>query len=212
MKNLVFVHGWAFDANFWTPLQSRIEAIYKDQISVTIADLGFLQDTQNIPFAQDAVYITHSLGTMWALKKRHESIKALIAINGFTQFSEFVGKNVLRAMKMRLNKTPHEQIGDFQKLCGLKNNIDITNINTPRLNEGLEWLEHWACSKELKALNVPVKVLAGEHDRICALSNMDKHWAEQGHNIELCPKGDHILPISQTQWCTEQIEAFLNEQ
>ena len=202
-SQFVFVHGWGMAPDFWDDLIDHFPSINAHKI-----DLGFTDGQQELlnDIPSPSIYVTHSLGTMWALKKCHADMKVLIAINGFSCFKNFTTDRTLRAMKARLAKTPEAQMNDFWEMCNLPSSKEL---NVERLQEGLEWLSSWDMSSELKALHCPVLSLAGGDDPILPMDQMEKEWA--GLNMHVQEKGAHALPLTDTQWCVDHIEAFCYE-
>ena len=177
-------------------------------------DVGFVGDKKNvnIPSDKPAIYITHSLGTLWALKHHISDMDALIAINGFPYFPSFVDTRTLQTMQKRLARNPSIQMKSFWTRCGMKedlqNELDQA-LNTDRLQDGLEWLINWDVREELSALSIPVLALGGDKDLILPLENMKQEWAD--FNSKIKDNGDHVLPLSAPKWCMSKIEEFLGE-
>lgn len=200
---IICVHGWGCSPAFWQDLMAHFP-----KENIASIDLGFLGEENLLPQEQEAIYITHSLGTMWALKKRHKQIKALIAINGFSCFKPFAPQKTLLTMKQRLEKSPTTQMTEFWDKCGIEHKYPDINLNVKNLQEGLDWLMEWDGSSELQALNGPVLSLAGKKDRILPLEAMKKEW----HGFPFCVKEDarHALPQTHPAWCAQQIKEFLH--
>ena len=200
---IVFVHGWGMAPDFWNALIKQLPEIKTQTI-----DLGFVGTSQTPQKQIDhpAIYVTHSLGTMWALKHHHADMKALIAINGFACFQSFTDAKTLRAMKARIKREPQSQMNDFWDMCNLPKSDDI---NPAKLAEGLEWLSSWDAGDALKTLECPVLSLAGSNDPILSMPQMKQEWG--GYDLRICEGAGHALPITDTQWCVEQIKAFVNE-
>ena len=198
-----FVHGWGGTPGLWDDLSTNLPANDSHRI-----DLGFIGTQQNLlnGFPAPSIYVTHSLGTMWALKKRPANMKALIAINGFSCFQNFTSDRVLHAMQAQLQRNPEAQMQEFWKTCNLPS---YAELNVARLQEGLEWLASWNAKPELEALTCPVLALAGDNDPILPIDKMKNEWA--GFDLHIREGGDHALPLSHPQWCAKHIEEFLNE-
>lgn len=202
MRHLTFVHGWGADSSFW----KNITDILDDRL-VSNIDLGFTKNQQRQiapPFP--SIYITHSLGTIWALKNRYPYIKALIVINGFHCFRHFICERTLRAMKERLKKNPITQMGEFWEKCDIS--PANSELNPERLQEGLEWLISWNAGKELGSLSCPVLVLAGGADPILPLNLMRREW--NSYNLLVQEKGGHVLPWTDSAWCAGKIREFVD--
>ena len=201
-SHFVFVHGWGMAPDFWDGLIDCLPGIKTSRI-----DLGFIESSASLEKISDpAVYITHSLGTMWALKNHHADMKALVSINGFSYFQNFTDERVLRAMKTRLKRDPKAQMEEFWKSYGLPSS---QNLNISTLQKGLEWLTSWDARKELEALTCPVLSLAGQNDPLLPLPLMKEEWED--FDLHICEDGNHALPLNNPQWCTDHIKEFLRE-
>lgn len=204
--HFVFVHGWGAAPDFWKGLIKCLPGIKASKI-----DLGFIGGQENIAeqphdavIHDTAIYVTHSLGTMWALKNRHANMKALITINGFPCFKNFTDERVLQVMKKRLKRNPGAQMKEFWQGGGLPFH---ENFNIEKLQTGLEWLTSWDANQELKGLKCPVLSLAGQSDPILPISIMQQEW--EGHALQICDGAGHALPLSHSQWCAERIKDFV---
>ncbi len=195
---IVFVHGWGLAPDFWEPLVARFP-----DADITYVDLGF-HDPPNLAVPDDkALYITHSLGTLWALEHCADKMSALVTINGFTCFSDFTDPRILQAMQKGLARNPEIQMQQFFKAADLKASTD--NLNTTRLKEGLDWLAH----KDMRhALTMPYLALLGAQDPIAPLKALQKQW----QNLIICENGGHALPQTHTDWCAKHITDWLNHQ
>lgn len=208
--NIVFVHGWGMDFKIWDGISSH----FSDDKSLCL-DLGFIGEMQNTE-CSDAIYVTHSLGTMWALKHHAPDMKALIVINGFTCFHPFTAERTLRTMQKRLVRNASVQMRSFWSNCGLseqvQNNLEL-NLdgvrNTDRLQDGLEWLINWDMADALRMLCVPVLSLNGHEDLVLPHDKMRAHWA--GFDLQTHEHGGHILPLSHPDWCVDKIKDFMRE-
>ena len=171
-------------------------------------NLGFMYNmlTQPLMPTKKSIYITHSLGALWALKNCAEDIEALVIINGFTNFTNFVDKRVLSAMQKRLKRDPKAQMQEFWQNIGLGKSLDHT-LDIDKLHEGLDWLINWDISAELKSLNAPILSLAGEQDPLLPLAKIKQEWA--GVDLKINESGGHLLPLTHPEWCAAQIKEFL---
>lgn len=202
----VFVHGWGTDPDFWERLRPHFP---KKQSH--FLNLGFIGHDQRIenhkaPSDSKRVYITHSLGTLWALKNKVADIDVLIAINGFYRFKSFSDERSLQAMKLRLERDPIPQMGDFWKKCGITK--DKADLNLQRLQEGMVWISKISAAKELGAYAKPVLCLCGDADPILDQDIMKKEWS--GFPIKTLMGGGHIMPWSHPEWCANTIKEFVS--
>lgn len=200
--NLIFVHGWGCIPDFWDDLARELSASHEQRINLRFLDEGDIEAaTHDLP----AIYITHSLGTMWALKHRLEDISALISINGFACFKDLSDERTLKSMKINLKRNAPQQMAAFWRQAGLPQS---NSLNIPRLKEGLEWLMTWDYCQELNALTCPILSLIGEEDKIAPFDPMQQHW--YGYDIKTCTDGGHALPATHTQWCAKHIRTFID--
>jgi len=144
---LVFLHGWGFDARFWDALASRLP-----QFRQTRIDLGFFEDgapalAQGLgatPMPSGpTVLIGHSLGFAYGVKQP-ASFSGWIAINGFLRFVKTperpgcVSPAALRTMRLLLKNDPTTCFHDFYALMGVPPPGGTPNVE--RLREGLDEL------------------------------------------------------------------------
>lgn len=201
-----FIHGWGYAPSFW----DRLTPFFADK-QTTLIDLGFLETDipppATIKSSEKAIYITHSLGTLYALQHHTSDIAALIVINGFYNFAPFTDEKTLTLMARGLKRAPEAQMKAFWKTCGLT--PSYAALNTEKLAEGLENLRSLNTESALENLSVPILVLTAEDDPIAPFSAMQKHW--QAYPLQLHLEGGHILPYTQSAWCAERIKEFLGE-
>ncbi len=193
----VFVHGWGTAPNFWDGVIAALPNCDAYRVN-----LGFINDASDVVGGDPApaIYVTHSLGTMWALRHRSRDMAGLVAINGFADFRPFTNARVLRAMALRLNKAPKAQMRDFWQAAELPES-DVLNI--AKLSEGLEWLSTWDLRDRLRMLDCPVMALGGERDAILPINIMRREW--DGFDPSLQEDGGHALPLTHPQWCADHI-------
>lgn len=198
---ITFVHGWGCAPSFWNNVIKRLPNAKYQNIN-----LGFIGNKQDLGSeTESSLYVTHSLGTMWALKNRRPQINGLIAINGFTTFQQFTTPRILKTMGANLKRNSQKQMEEFWGSGRLPHHADI---NPSRLEAGLEWLANWNCESGLKNLESPVLSLIGDKDPILETDKMTEHW--QAHETHICNGAGHNLPIAQSEWCAEHIRAFAN--
>jgi pimeloyl-ACP methyl ester carboxylesterase len=203
--HFTFVPGWGSGPGFW----KKMLTLFEDH-AVSHVDLGFTGSLGHKPesydFLKPSIYVTHSLGTMWALKKHSPNIRALITINGFHCFRHFICERTLRAMKERLKRNPVTRMVEFWEKCGIS--PANSGLNPERLQEGLEWLISWNAGRELSSLSCPVLVLAGGADPILPLPLM--RWEWNGYNFHVQKNGGHALPWTDAPWCAGKIREFVD--
>ncbi len=203
---IIFVHGWGADTHYWDDLAKCLPVEKSARL-----DLGFTGRAQARPSGAEgaAIYITHSLGTMWALKHRAAQMKALISINGFPCFNSFTDRKTLSLMKRGLHKNAHLQMKQFYKRANMHAPEDLDILDIKRLEEGLDWLATWDARAILQSLRCPVIALAGSTDKIIPLTHAQEAW--QGMDLRVCDQGGHNLPQTHAHWCARNIAGHINE-
>ena len=92
MTQIVFAHGWGFDANIWKNFNDKIFENYE----VYHLDFGYTTRS-NCDLAKikdGAVCIGHSIGFLWLLKNvKNPSV--LISISGFSCFYCYIESNII---------------------------------------------------------------------------------------------------------------------
>ncbi|MDX2028830.1 MAG: alpha/beta hydrolase [Alphaproteobacteria bacterium] len=200
---LVFIHGWGFDARFWDAVSARLRQFPQQRV-----DLGFFGRASE-PVHAPAVLVGHSLGFLHGLPQRNWA--GWIAINSFPRFVQTPGQEgcvppaMLREMRMRLSANPAQTLQDFHAMIGSPMPEGMPNAEC--LREGLDALRDGAVD-ENTACNIPGLVLASRKDPLVPVAASEKlgRMAQQGLWHEA---GGHILPQSDPDWCAQAIENFV---
>lgn len=202
---LIFVHGWGLSPAFWAGMAACLPE--REHVFVDLGFTGGGADDEKTFLARPVhgLYVTHSLGTLWALRHCAGEMSALVAINGFSCFEPFAPKAALRAMKRRLARNPAAQMADFYRQAGVTG-PGAAPLCPERLLEGLDWLESGDEREALRRLSCPVLSLAGARDRILPESVMRREWA--GFPLYIYEEGEHALPQTHPGWCAAYIESL----
>jgi pimeloyl-[acyl-carrier protein] methyl ester esterase len=198
---IIFVHGWGADAHYWDGLAALVHGGEDAQR----VDLGYTNKHSHYP-DDDALYITHSLGTLWALKNRAHNMHGLIAINGFACFKSFTDPNVLRVMKNGLTANLASQMHAFYCAASMPQQDEL---NPEHLTQGLELLAKENARSALDALERPVMALLSGKDKIVPLEAVREQWSP--YDVKICEEGGHNIPQSHAQWCADHINAYVKE-
>lgn len=216
-KDIIFVHGWGEDSRIWDRLAECLP-----EYNHHFIDLGFIGEEgcskkeTKLPECGKAVFITHSLGTLWALNHTPlPKISAFIAINGFGRFTDFATNETLKIMAKSLQRNKILQMEMFWKNCNFPKNMQ--QIYKPVLNEsvlsqGLKWLGSWDhCEKlqELRTQGISVLSLGGEKDKILPPQIMREHWKNLKIDLVMNEQAGHALPLSHPHWCARQVQETL---
>ncbi|NVK18274.1 MAG: hypothetical protein HWE30_06250 [Methylocystaceae bacterium] len=207
MKNVVFVHGWGFDASFWEGIASEITGC-----DIQCVDMGFF-GLQNKTLPDDAIYITHSMGLAWTLERANH-VEALVVINGFTKFCastdwpDGVAERMLTRMIRQFDRAPEKVWVEFMKNSGLDAPIYPDEADTNGLKTGLEYLLSVDVRQKYQSLTCPKFILAGGVDTIVtekltvASFERDIIWYKEAK---------HLLPLSHSTDCVRHIQEFLDQ-
>lgn len=208
-QQLLFIHGWGMNSTIW---QTTIEKL--QGVSCQTIDLGFVKGGQtHLIENKPTIVITHSLGTLYFLKKivgkelSTENIKALIVIAGFTDFTSFTPIEAIRKMQEGLKANPAAQMALFWRRAGCKNFAPSEALNPEKLIEGLEWLATWNTGVEAKILDCPKLILASKADKIVPASAIEEQWLD--HKVIWHETAAHCLHSSEPDWVAEKIKQFL---
>ncbi|MFT8931487.1 MAG: alpha/beta fold hydrolase [Acetobacter syzygii] len=213
----VFVHGWGFGPDFWTPLLAAL-----GWTDACVLDLGFVGQGVNThaqAMAQvQAVQaqgrpmlgIGHSLGFLW-LAQHMEFSRAnrLVGINAFAAFAarpDFtagVPARVLQRMVKGLSSRPEQVLADFRGLCGAGEVEQPFCI--PNLQKGLELLVSGDVRSRLAGIPEQYCVLAARQDPVVSPAMTEESFAG-GPGVQWLD-GGHMLPHTHLQDCV----AFLQD-
>ena len=213
-KDIVFIHGWGEDSRIWEGIANHLSGYNHHFI-----DLGFISEDNDskheiiVPKIDRAVFVTHSLGTIWALNHIPlQQFDVLVAINGFGRFTDFASNNTLKTMAKSLHCNIFSQMKMFWKNCNLPENMQQIYrplLNREALSQGLTWLGSWdECKRlqDLKTMDITVLSLGSENDLILPLEIMKTHWRDLGFEIVIKEQAGHVLPVSHPKWCARQIK------
>ncbi len=205
--HLVFIHGWGFGPDIWSPVLERLD--YK--IKTTCVDLGFFQP-QNLldDLPRNAVLAGHSLGFLWILIHGLKfNPKAVISISGFDRFAPHINPRIIQAMKRGIQRNVDRQLLNFWENCSFPDYTPSAAPDCDRLIEGLDWLEKLDAKKELAELDCPKLVLAAHDDKIVPEQMSRDIWT--GQHIFWSSTGGHMLPVTQPDWTSRIITEFIHE-
>jgi len=201
---LVFVHGWAFGPDFWTPLQHELGV--RDALTL---DLGFFgPENLSLP-EEEFIAVGHSLGLFWLLRHAQDRLAALVSLGGFGRFDVPAGPT--RAMRRGLSRDPAQVITAFHQTCALPgelapDNAALAKARPDQLAHGLDWLLQWDERPALHAFSRPLLALAAADD---AIVPPDLSRASFPKNLVMLDSGGHAFPASWPAQCARHIAPFL---
>ena len=200
--NIVFVHGWGSGEFVWKDILPNFEEDYH----CTCLNLGFLGEENLILPEGKFIGIGHSLGGLWLLKHHPEKMLGFISIASFNCFYKYIPEQIITSMQRNIVKDTTNQITEFWHHAGLDQSGGFKNLRPTKLLEGLGWLSKWQADIPE---NLPTKVLASRDDKIVPARMSQKNW--KNHDIEWIDEGGHMLPLTQSEWCTQHIKSFIND-
>ena len=227
MIQLVFIHGWGFDARFWDPLSTLLPQFPQERI-----DLGFFEknclslegsnpkgfdarrdwSTSRSEFGEGSILIGHSLGFVHGLKQRQDW-RGWIAINSFARFvqtpsqSGCVPAASLREMRMRFQNNPAAALQNFYQM--IEAVPPAGTPNAQRLREGLDELSDSDVVDRLQKLDVPGLALAGRKDPLVPVPISETLGRMAKDGLMMHDKAGHLLAQSHPGWCAEAIAGFI---
>ena len=196
---LLLVHGWGFDAGFWTPLRARFAP--EDTLAW---DLGFFGAPARPapPPGREVVAVGHSFGLLWLLHERPLPWRGLVGINGFTRFAQGedfpagIAPRVLARMQARLAADAAAVAREFRAKLG-----DTAPLpgspDAAALTAGLEALTGW----DERGARVDA-ALCGEADGLVAPAMSAACFTAAARRWHA---GGHLLPQEAPDWCAAQL-------
>ncbi|MEM7457674.1 MAG: hypothetical protein AAF456_25320, partial [Planctomycetota bacterium] len=212
----VFAPGWAMEPAFFAPLIARLgiadprfsdrsyfaDSVEHDAVAVTDSEWP----------GSDWIGIGHSLGFLRLASGDLKNCKALISLNGFTDFCADGGtsRRIIERMHRKLRRSPEEVVRDFRQRCGPVVFTTPDSFNLERLSQDLLRLadDRIDTGEKLAAIaGIPVLALASADDPVVPLSLCETQFK----NIRGCPGGRHHQGTKFGYWCSHQIQSFLSK-
>jgi pimeloyl-[acyl-carrier protein] methyl ester esterase len=188
--DLILLHGWGFNSELFNELIDQ----YKNQYRITKIDLPGHGRSDNVNgginewcdaiikiLPENPMLLGWSLGGLLAIKIATKiTISQLILVastpnfvktndwpygideNNFRQFSDALELNLSKGLKRFVSL----QTQDKTQLKTLNQSIDKFPASTQALNQGLDILLATDLINEFKQLNIPTKVILGDHDTL----------------------------------------------
>ena len=109
-------------------------------------------------------------------------------------------------MQLGLARRPERTLQDFWTACGARPAIDPSLARQEALANGLNGLENWDGRKAHAALNCPILALAASDDKIVSKEMSQTIW--QNATLTWIETGGHALPLTNPNWCADEISKF----
>ena len=214
----VFVHGWGFGPDFWSPVQAALG--WTDALML---DLGFVEQAHPASFARalqqlQAVQVPgravlgvgHSLGFLWlaqhmdfACASKVVGINALAAFAARETFACGIPARVLQRMLKGLSDTPEKVLTDFRNRCGAPPTGCAPGV--PNLRLGLDLLLTGDVRSRLAQRAEYCHVLAARQDPLVSTAMTEESFAGLA-DIQWV-EGGHLLPQTHVQACAAFLRA-----
>jgi pimeloyl-ACP methyl ester carboxylesterase len=197
---LIALHGWGYDASFWSPLQESLP-----EAEIRPWDLGYFGDATTEAPQREAFALGHSYGVLWFLRHRPFAWRGLISINGFSRyaaaadFPDGVPLAQLERLRASVAEATLPALTGFRQRCG--DPVPPPDApDLPRLLASLDHLRDWdarPAQPDLALCGKTDKVVPSALSRTIFKSEI-LHWHE----------GGHLLPQQDPKWCADQIRAW----
>lgn len=205
---LLFLHGWGFDAGFWSEL-SGLLPVYPSECD----DRGYFGAARTVRPDEPCVVIAHSFGAMRALAAPPPRCRGMIAINGFDRFAAHDGKpgvspRIIERMMARFDSEPGAVLSDFRRRCG--DETPFGPADTDLLRADLLALRQEDRTRESEDWKLPLLSLQGAADPLLPPPMRDAVFTGAPLLERLThPAGGHLLPASDAPYCARAIRAFM---
>lgn len=200
---LVFIHGWAFDPTFWSPLASRLPEHEHEFVN-----LGYFGGVANFNPQPNSILVGHSLGFVHGIKMSSDWA-GLISVNSFSKFVKddagvgCVPAASLRKLQKDLRQNPDQALSNFYSMIGTKKTPEAAP-DFVQLQNGLEELQTADIGQQLSNSRAPRLVLASINDPLVPVAA-----SEYLGDVKWHATGGHILPQSDPAWCAKQMTEFI---
>ncbi|MQR99118.1 alpha/beta hydrolase family protein [Gluconobacter aidae] len=204
-RALYLVHGWGFDASFWTPMLARLP-----DVNAQVVDCGYFGSGHR-PALPETPYLAvgHSAGSLALLGQDLPGCAGLVFFNGFPRFtaaSDFpdgTPERLLTRMRARLKRDPVAVLHDFRALCG----TDAPLPGTPdgnALDRGLEALQQQDHRVKAAGWGNRLHWMTGTDDPFGAAQ---AGFASPGERVA----GGHLLPLTRPGSCAALVRRRLDD-
>jgi pimeloyl-[acyl-carrier protein] methyl ester esterase len=205
--NLLFCHGWAFDAAMWDALGALLF-----EFAQARDDAGYFGHPASPEPQVPVIAVTHSFGTMRLLAEPPPGLVGLVAIAGFDRFTAtdgFPGQptRVLDRMIGAFAQEPETVLADFRSRCG--STAAIPAFRPEPLMRDLGVLRDGDVRETAANLAVPILSLQAERDPLLTLGMRESVFAGAASVMRRThPTAGHLLPCDQPDWCANAIRTF----
>ncbi len=207
---LVFIHGWGFDAGFWDRLAPLLPGPQRH------IDLGFLGHPAGDPAQLSPgrqILVGHSLGFVYGITARQDWA-GWIAINSFPRFVATeslpgcVSASALRELRINFHRNPAATLARFRELIGAE--PPPAGIEPTSMRQGLDVSRDCDIDATLSSIPAPGLVLASVNDPLVPVATSAALGrAARRADLRWHDTGGHNLPLTEPQWCATAIAEYL---
>ncbi|MEM6604041.1 MAG: hypothetical protein AAF621_08320 [Pseudomonadota bacterium] len=187
--NLLFFHGWSYDAEFFTDLADTIavkNSLFYNRGYYAPKNCPELhKDIENIA-------ITHSMGLYFLFADYDaDQFAKIIIINGFSDFSQMVSRRALRRMMDGLGQNPQKILQDFSENAGdIRRSIpDLDKDSCLKLQKDLEILQNHTINQNIDAYKGQIFHIHAENDKIAPIDKSNINAFETYY----VPEQNHVF-------------------
>ena len=204
---LVFAHGWSFDAAFWRPLYQAL-----GQPDAVFVERGYGGAPAVTALPEDPFFlIGHSAGVLWALTRHLPRCRGIIALNGFSRFSQSedfapgIPKRVLARMRSRLASAAEETVTQFRQQFEPFLPCD-TALDKQALETGLTDLLEADGREAARQWGRALTAIHGAQDELVSTAMHEASFPEATRHVM---EGGHLLPVTAPHACADLIAEIL---
>lgn len=202
-REWLFIHGWGYGADTWTPWLKRIAP---GDLFHTY-DRGYFGQPVQACFtsASHRILVTHSMGLLFYDPSIMGRADHWVVIGGFDRFhGQQGGRRMTARMRARLGSDPSGVVREFRERCGDADPRIPETIEPRRLIEDLTLLDEVHAPISLMRETRKMSILHARSDAIVPLERA----SGLGFPLHLHPDGTHALPFTHTDWCWTSINPF----
>jgi hypothetical protein len=215
--NIFFVHGWAFDHSFWLPLQNEMKK--KNLLfNYYFYDHGFFGKKitpKKKTYRGKNIFIVHSYGFNWLIKKNNLKIDLILNFFGSPLFIDKdkkhdIQKKTFQKMFSELQIRPKYVLEKFYINCGLQRPFKFDEYNLNRLTFALKELYVENLTSKTRRFENKIFSIFSKNDKILRYRKFDNYFLNPKHkNLKVLDSSSHAMPYLKPSYCCEIIEIFI---
>lgn len=212
--SILLQHGWAFDKSIWQDWISSNDHDY----NFILPDRGYYGNPEIVDYSKVTVAVTHSFGLHLLPDNLFSQLDRLVIISGFHEFhpstrkARLMSQRAVVQMISKLEVQSEEVLQKFYLNCFAPEKPRYHASKMPDiklLHKDLQRLNNHVQESEKLIQPGKVYILHGSNDRI-----VNTHKATElekmipGSTLAIKHRAGHMLPVSHTQWCLDQLKTL----